>query len=183
MDDSSRKRVTFTPEEWDAVARYFVGNGPRQRENIIIPRTAGPVKIKTDEEKMVEAFFESCVFKSALSTVLGYGIGAAFGLFTAGVNPPVTLPDAPTQTAREVFRDMKSTTLSYAKNFAMVGGVFAAVECVIESARGTTDWKNGTYAGGVTGGLIGIRAGLKAGLFGAAGFAAFSTVIDYYMRH
>ena len=23
--------------------------------------------------------------------------------------------------------------------------------------RGTTDWKNGTYAGGVTGGLIGIR--------------------------
>lgn len=81
--------------------------------------------------------------------------------------------------------------------------------------RGTTDWKNGTYAGGITGGLIGVRgklslnnlegrhkiincidsvgasllflfwlisAGLKAGLLGAAGFAAFSTVIDYYMR-
>ena len=63
----------------------------------------------------------------------GYGVGAAFGLFTSGVNPPVALPDAPPQTAREVFREMKSTTLSYAKNFAMVGGVFAAVECGIES--------------------------------------------------
>lgn len=65
----------------------------------------------------------------------GYGVGAAFGLFTSGVNPPVTLPDAPPQTAREVFRDMKSTTLSYAKNFAVVGGVFAAVECTVESVR------------------------------------------------
>ena len=131
---------------------------------------------------MVEAFFESCAFKSALSVVLGYALGGAFGLFTAGVNPPVTLPDAPPQTAKEVFRDMKTTTLSYAKNFAVIGGVFAAVECAIESYRGTTDWKNGTYAGGVTGGLIGVRAGLKAGVIGAAGFAAFSTVIDYYMR-
>ncbi|KAJ1524157.1 hypothetical protein ONE63_010684 [Megalurothrips usitatus] len=182
-EESSRKRVTFTPEEWDSISRYLVGNNTRLRDNIIIPRSAGPVKIKTDEEKMVESFFESCAFKATMSTVLGYGVGAAFGLFTSGVNPPVTLPDAPPQTAREVFKDMKATTLSYAKNFAMVGGVFAAVECCVESYRGTTDWKNGTYAGGVTGGLIGIRAGVKAGLLGAAGFAAFSTVIDYYMRH
>lgn len=67
--------------------------------------------------------------------------------------------------------------------------------------RGKSDWKNGTYAGGVTGGLIGLRgvkwlwfiylekivklcfvAGVKAGVIGAAGFAAFSTAIDYYMH-
>ncbi|KAI4454384.1 mitochondrial import inner membrane translocase subunit tim22 [Holotrichia oblita] len=86
------------------------------------------------------------------------------------------------QTARQVFKEMKTTTLSYAKNFALIGLMFSAIECTIESARGKSDWRNGTYAGGVTGGLIGLRAGIKAGIFGAAGFAAFSTAIDYYMH-
>lgn len=61
------------------------------------------------------------------------------------------------QTAREILREMKNSMLSYAKNFAMLGAVFSGVECCIESARGKSDWKNGTYAGGVTGGLIGLR--------------------------
>lgn len=61
------------------------------------------------------------------------------------------------QTAREILREMKNSMLSYAKNFAMLGAVFSGVECCIETARGKSDWKNGTYAGGVTGGLIGLR--------------------------
>lgn len=61
------------------------------------------------------------------------------------------------QTAREILREMKNSMLSYAKNFAILGAVFSGVECCIETARGKSDWKNGTYAGGVTGGLIGLR--------------------------
>ncbi|KAG8235414.1 hypothetical protein J437_LFUL015870 [Ladona fulva] len=183
MEKESNGKLKFTQEEWDNIGKYLVGNSQRFRENIIIPKSVGPVKIKTREEKLIEAGFDSCVFKSFMSCVLGYGLGAAIGLFSASVNPTITGADAKQQTAREVLRDMKNTTLGYAKNFAMIGAVFAAVECTIESYRGKSDWKNGTYAGAVTGGMIGLRAGIKAGMIGAAGFAAFSTVIDYYMRH
>ncbi|CAH0595497.1 unnamed protein product [Chrysodeixis includens] len=169
--------------DYDSLAKYLVGNNERFRENIIIPRILGPVIIKTNEEKMIESAIESCPFKSVTSCVVGYGLGAAVGLFTSSLMPNVTDPTAQqTQTAREILREMKTSMLSYAKNFAILGAVFSGIECCIESARGKTDWKNGTYAGGVTGGLIGLRGGLRAGMFGAAGFAAFSTVIDYYMH-
>lgn len=88
----------------------------------------------------------------------GYGLGAAVGLFTSSLMPNVTDPMAQqNQTAREILREMKTSMLSYAKNFAILGAMFSGVECCIESARGKSDWKNGTYAGGVTGGLIGLR--------------------------
>lgn len=179
--ETDDKRVFINDAELDKIAVYLIGNQQRFRENIVIPRVIGPVQIKTNEEKMIERAVESCAFKSMMSCVVGYGLGAAIGLFSASVNPNVTSVEKQ-QTVKEIFKDMKTTTLSFAKNFAVVGCVFSAVECSIESYRGKTDWKNGTYAGGVTGGLIGLRAGIKAGLVGAAGFAAFSTAIDYYMH-
>lgn len=174
-------KASLSDAELDTIARLLVGNQQRFRENIIIPRLLGPVQIKTIEEKRIESVMESCVFKSVMSCVIGYGLGAAIGLFSSSVNPNIASVEKQ-QSAREIFKEMKTTTLGYAKNFAVVGCIFAAIECTIESYRGKTDWKNGTYAGGVTGGLIGLRAGIKAGLFGAAGFAAFSTAIDYYMH-
>ncbi|KAJ8871058.1 hypothetical protein PR048_027362 [Dryococelus australis] len=189
-DDGGRRTMFFSHEELDRLAEHMVGSLHRYRENIVIPRVAGPVHVKTREEKMVEAAFESCTFKSAMSCVIGYGLGAVIGLFSASVGPTVPLPNEKTQTAREVsasllsrvLREMKGTMLSYGKNFALIGAVFSAVECTIESYRGKSDWKNGTYAGAVTGGVIGLRAGIKAGVIGAAGFAAFSTLIDYIMH-
>ncbi|XP_068153809.1 mitochondrial import inner membrane translocase subunit Tim22 [Drosophila tropicalis] len=175
----------FDNAELDKMALQFVGNFQRYRENIVIPKTNGPVKIKTNEEKMIETAVESCGFKCAMACVMGYGLGAALGLFSASVNPNMADPFAneKKQTARQVFREMRATTHSYAKNFALIGAVFSIVECTIESKRGVTDWRNGTYAGGITGGLIGLRAGIKAGIIGGLGFAAFSTAIDYYMHH
>ncbi|XP_076753821.1 mitochondrial import inner membrane translocase subunit Tim22 [Xylocopa sonorina] len=167
--------------DFDKIAIYFISTQQRFRENIIIPRTVGPIQLKTNEEKLVERVMESCTFKSIASCILGYGLGAAIGLFSSSVNPNVASVEKQ-QSVREVFKEMKTTTLGYAKNFAVVGCVFSAIECTIESYRGKSDWKNGTYAGGLTGGIIGLRAGVKAGLIGAAGFAAFSTAIDYYMH-
>lgn len=37
------------------------------------------------------------------------------------------------QTVKMIFQDFKLKTVSYGKNFAMIGAVFAAVECNIES--------------------------------------------------
>lgn len=66
-----QERRPFTTEEWTHLTNYFIGNNYRYRENIIIPRNLGPVQIKTNEEKMVESFFESCAFKSTMSCVGG----------------------------------------------------------------------------------------------------------------
>lgn len=47
---------------------------------------------------------------------------------------PASVSDSvETQTARQVFKEMKTTTLGYAKNFALIGAVFSGVECAIES--------------------------------------------------
>ncbi|OQV21477.1 putative Mitochondrial import inner membrane translocase subunit Tim22 [Hypsibius exemplaris] len=140
---------------------------------------------KTREEKMMSNLFESCVFKTCLSTVGGFVIGGALGLFGASVDPYYTMGgqvDPAKQTVREVFRDMGSRSLSSAKNFALVGALFASIECTIESYRGKSDWQNSAYSGGATGFLIGLRAGVKPGIIGGAVFACFSVVIDKYMH-
>lgn len=64
----------------------------------------------------------------------GFGLGAALGLFSSSVNPTIVPgQELKTQTAREILREMKGTMLGYAKNFAMVGAMFSAIECTIES--------------------------------------------------
>ncbi|KAH9389794.1 Mitochondrial import inner membrane translocase subunit Tim22 [Tyrophagus putrescentiae] len=158
--------------------------GPnRRRENMIIPNGFfGAQPLRPENEIRVEKFFESCGFKTVLSGAVGFGLGIAVGLFTASVGPELAPVNNQTQTVKEVLREMKGKSMSYAKNFAMLGAMFSATECAIESYRGTHDWKNGTLAGGVVGGAIGLRAGIKGGVLGAAGFAAFSTVIEYYFN-
>ena len=77
---------------------------------------------------------------------------------------------------------MGSRSYSSAKNFAIVGSIFAGTECCIESYRAKNDLWNGVSAGCLTGGVLAAGAGPKAAAVGCAGFAAFSAAIDYYLR-
>ncbi|XP_051529436.1 mitochondrial import inner membrane translocase subunit Tim22 [Myxocyprinus asiaticus] len=161
--------------------------GDRRKIKDLNPTVMGalPSPQKTEEQKMIERGMESCAFKSLIACVGGFVLGGAFGIFTAGIDSNVGLdPKDPlrTPTAREVLRDMGQRGMSYAKNFAIVGAMFSCTECLIESHRGKSDWKNAVYSGCVTGGAIGFRAGLKAGVLGCGGFAAFSAAIEYYLR-
>lgn len=66
-----RVPVFMLDEEWDKIAIHLVGTQQRFRENIIIPRALGGGYIKSNEEKTIERFMESCAFKSIMSCVLG----------------------------------------------------------------------------------------------------------------
>lgn len=83
--DSGGKKPLFTPQEIDQIAKFLVLNQRRERENMIIPRSFTPTVIKSKEEKLVEATFESCPFKSVLSLVAGEWQGAGDGRECVGL--------------------------------------------------------------------------------------------------
>uniref|UniRef100_H2M5X4 Mitochondrial import inner membrane translocase subunit TIM22 n=1 Tax=Oryzias latipes TaxID=8090 RepID=H2M5X4_ORYLA len=172
--------------QYSMVLEHLIGDKRAAKD--LNPGVMGglPVPAKSDEQKMIERGMESCAFKSVLASCISWFVlGGAFGVFTAGIDTNVGFdPKDPlrTPTAREVLKDMGQRGMSYAKNFAIVGAMFSCTECIIESHRGKSDWKNAVYSGCVTGGVIGFRAGLKAGVLGCGGFAAFSAAIEYYLR-
>lgn len=171
--------------QYSLILQHLIGDKRPLKD--LNPAVMGPMPSpqKTDQEKMIERGMESCTFKALLACVGGFVLGGAFGVFTAGIDTNVGYdPKDPlrTPTAKEVLKDMGQRGMSYAKNFAIVGAMFSCTECIIESHRGKSDWKNAVYSGCVTGGAIGFRAGLKAGVLGCGGFAAFSAAIEYYLR-
>lgn len=97
-----------------------------------------------------------------------------------GSSPSTTSLPLRTQLSRG-FRDMGSRSYSSAKNFGLIGAMFAGTECCIEGLRAKNDWKNSVSAGCITGGILGAKAGPQAAALGCGGFAAFSAAIDWYM--
>merc|ERR1711976_434369 len=179
--ESFEQHVPGQKINWYELMDKMIGNKKQKFSDVIVPNVGIPHPPRHPQEVRIAAIMDSCTFKTTMSCVIGGLLGAAFGLFTAGIDPNITGTETPT--VRLVLKEMKFRTISYGKNFAMVGAMFAGTECMIESYRGKTELINGTASGAIVGGVIGFRAGLKAGLLGAAGFAAFSTAIDYYMRH
>ena len=85
----------------------------------------------------------------------GFGLGAIFGIFTASVDPMYTINPNKIPTFKEIALEFKTRALSTGKNFALLGVIFSAFECNIESYRGKTDLYNGFTAGFLTGGVLG----------------------------
>ncbi|KAK0720023.1 Tim17/Tim22/Tim23/Pmp24 family-domain-containing protein [Lasiosphaeris hirsuta] len=136
---------------------------------------------------------ESCYAKTVLSGGAGFGLGGLFGIFmasmaydtpyhTAGADktPVSSMPWR--QQLKIGFKDMGARSFSTAKNFGMVGALFSGIECGIEGLRAKNDMVNGAAAGCLTGAILARNGGPQAAAVGCAGFAAFSTAIDAWMR-
>ncbi|KAL8738883.1 MAG: hypothetical protein Q9181_000410 [Wetmoreana brouardii] len=177
-----------------------------------VPGSGDMTGMSEAEHKMVkqmQAAMESCPVKSVISGGMGFALGGAFGLFMSSMSYDTPLSRQGQQLAdlplkeqlRRGFRDMGSRSYSSAKNFGIIGAIFAGTECCIESVSGVaqlaafpevlmmsakyrakSDLKNGIAAGCITGGALGAKAGPQAAAFGCAGFAAFSAAIDAFMR-
>ncbi|CAR21664.1 Mitochondrial import inner membrane translocase subunit TIM22 [Lachancea thermotolerans] len=173
----------------------------------VSPPPNKPFNEMTPEEQgehgaqMMVNFMTSCPGKTAISGVTGFALGGVFGLFMASMayDTPLHTPTVPgesqlpsnvkhisdlpfKQQVKLQFADMGKRAYSSAKNFGYIGMIYSGVECVIESLRAKNDIYNGVTAGCLTGGGLAYKSGPSAALMGCAGFAAFSTAIDLYMR-
>lgn len=101
------------------------------------------------------------------------------GLFMYGV-PGAELQQQ-TKGLRHEWQLMKKACHGSGKNFGAIGLMFAGTECVIDGYRGWHDWTSSPTTGFIVGGSMGLRAGIKPGVYGGAGFAVFSYIIDRFM--
>lgn len=145
----------------------------------------------TGEEIIAQDMFNNCFVKSAISGAMGGVAGVAFGLFSASMEnahggldtmPEVTGQKTTRVILKEMFMNLKTKSVSYAKGFAMMGALYSFNECVIEKYRAKHDKVNPALAGCVTGAMLAHSGGPQAMCFGCASFAAFSTAIEYWME-
>ena len=155
------------------------------------PGTGGGGGMSQEEQqayivKSINAVSESCAFKTVLSGGAGFGLGALFGLFMSSMqieNTDNAIYDKPfREQMRLGFKDMGKKSYASAKNFAVVGAIFAGSECCIEGFRAKNDLWNSASAGCFTGAVLARNAGPQAMALGCGGFAAFSVAIDAYMK-
>jgi len=151
---------------------------------------------------------ESCFGKSAISGVMGFGMGGLFGLFMASMSydtpyhsatatnavtgtitspggSPLAKPYSELPMRQQIkvgFKDMGARAWSSARNFGKVGALYSGIECGVEGFRAKNDLTNSMAAGCLTGGVLARSGGPTAVAGGCAAFAAFSTAIDAYMR-
>lgn len=98
---------------------------------------------QAQEQQMIKYMhmaMESCPAKTAIAGVMGFGLGGMFGLFMSSMryDTPMTTQGAEIaklpvrQQLRQGFKEMGKASWSSARNFGMVGAIFAGTECCIE---------------------------------------------------
>ncbi|KAK1283351.1 Mitochondrial import inner membrane translocase subunit TIM22-1 [Acorus calamus] len=144
-----------------------------------------PLRMPTVEEIRGQDIWNNCVVRSAVSGIMGGGLGLFMGMFLGALDNPLMQEE---MSAKQQFiytaKQMGRRSWGSAKTFAVMGLVFSAAECVVEKARAKHDITNTVAAGCVTGGAISAKGGPKAACMGCAGFATFSVLIEKFMdRH
>eukprot|EP00040_Diaphanoeca_grandis_P003518 m.25112 g.25112 ORF g.25112 m.25112 type:complete len:272 (-) comp14881_c0_seq1:42-857(-) len=167
---------------------------------------------ESDAQKTLAKIGESCALKTTIAGVGGYVMGAVFGLFMASMETSPIPSSAATQntqlgnvavqgvpknlgmpatlaaqhiavpTIKDALKYNWKRMKSSGKSFGVLGLMFCATECSMESYLGYHGIENAVGAGAIVGGILGLRAGVQPAIFGALGFAGFSYVIDIYMR-
>jgi mitochondrial import inner membrane translocase subunit TIM22 len=150
-----------------------------------VPR---PVKPMMDLNNSMD----NCLVRGVVSFFAGGALGFAMGIFIGSWQlggPSVETPaglDPTKMTAREALREMYTTirtkSISWMKNFAIVGGVFSIIDCTMAKFRGRHDAKNSMASGCLTGAVLAYNQGPVAIFLGCLGFAAFGIVMDGLMH-
>jgi import inner membrane translocase subunit TIM22 len=82
---------------------------------------------------------ESCAVKTAISGVLGGGMGMAFGMFMfsmggdLGYDPEAMSKKPLREQMRSMGKEMRIRAVASGRNLAVVGAAFAGSECIIET--------------------------------------------------
>ncbi|KAI0688169.1 Tim17/Tim22/Tim23/Pmp24 family-domain-containing protein [Cerioporus squamosus] len=125
----------------------------------------------TEEER--EAYFQAKKYERWMSIGMESCIAKTAIAGAGGATP---------QKAREIMKEMGRGMWRSGKGFGKVGALFAGIECVFESYRARNDMVNPIAAGFVAGGVLARNSGPKAVVGGGLAFAAFSAVIDLFLR-
>lgn len=142
---------------------------------------------------------ENCWKKGVVSAVSGIGIGLSLATFMGtfeGAHGQIVGKTTIEQLKNSTRKTIQATwwrTKALVPNFALVGGVWASLECVLEKHRGVHDLYNPAGAGLVAGALFGglprilLRQPMhdvcKFAAKGSIGFALFGIAIEWISHH
>eukprot|EP00162_Nutomonas_longa_P009732 comp19447_c0_seq1/m.36883 comp19447_c0_seq1/g.36883 ORF comp19447_c0_seq1/g.36883 comp19447_c0_seq1/m.36883 type:complete len:204 (+) comp19447_c0_seq1:253-864(+) len=141
--------------------------------------------IPSDEQRASDFFLNSCMMRFLGAGVMGGVLGFGFGAFMQTLNFSSSRPeDFPENaTFRQQYRLMGIRTWkgmkSSAKNFAIFGCAFAALECIVSKIRARQDVQNTLIAGCVTGAGMGAVAGPQGMGLGCASCAAMCVAMEW----